>query len=371
MARWGLTVMICVTTVALVAVGGASVASGNEPPMAEAGLDQTVDNGTTVYLDAGGSVDPDGTLATVQWELTDPDGDAVTPDCPTCTRTEFRPNETGQYTANLTVIDDDGATRTDTLYVTVETPAGPNVTLTGPAQTTRDQRTEFTVSTTAGDADLRRLHWLENGSDERQFDLSGDESNVTLNRSFSETKSYELEATVLDTKGYSRTSSLEVRVVAGGGGGAGSGTASDRCEDGGSPYFAGDEFIGCNDGGADMIYGDHVLEANGESGLDLYDQDTREVTQMVSESQVEELQKGPQSALTRDVVEENYEENWVNRHNLGFDSHNPRQQTSTGSSDNDRTKNDSPSSDSSEGDGSTSEPPSAPPVPSLKGGLIE
>jgi len=65
MARLGVTVLAVVAIAALFA--GASAADGNEPPLAEAGLDQTVDNGTTVYLDAGGSVDPDGSLAAVSW----------------------------------------------------------------------------------------------------------------------------------------------------------------------------------------------------------------------------------------------------------------------------------------------------------------
>lgn len=307
MARWGLTVVMCVAAVLL--FGGVSAASGNEPPMADAGLDQTVDNGTTVYLDAGGSVDPDGTIASVQWTITGPDGNAVTSTCATCARTQFTPNETGNYTANVSVADDAGATRNDTLYVTVEERNGPTVTLMGPGRTTRNEPTEFTVSTAAGDAELRQLYWIENGSSERQLDLSGDESNVTLNRSFSEAKSYELAATVQDTKGYSQTSSLNVRVVSPGGGGAG---GFEHCPDGGSPYFADGDFIGCNDGGADMIYGDHVLEANGESGLDLYNQDADEITQMASEQQVEEIQKAPNVPLTRDVVEENYGENLEN-----------------------------------------------------------
>lgn len=40
----------------------AVTAGGNEPPLAEAGLDQTATRGAPIYLDATGSHDPDGEL---------------------------------------------------------------------------------------------------------------------------------------------------------------------------------------------------------------------------------------------------------------------------------------------------------------------
>jgi len=44
-------------------VVSSGVATANEPPVPAAGLDQTVVEGATVYLDAGGSRDPDGAVA--------------------------------------------------------------------------------------------------------------------------------------------------------------------------------------------------------------------------------------------------------------------------------------------------------------------
>jgi len=306
MARLGVTVLVVVAIAVLFA--GASAADGNEPPLAEAGLDQTVDNGTTVYLDAGGSVDPDGSLATVSWEITGPNGATVDTADDASVRTQFTPSESGNYTANLTVTDDDGATRTDTLYVTVEESSGPSVGILGPGETTPDSQTSFVVNASAGSANLSQLYWIENGSVERTVDLSGENETVTVNRSFSETKPYRLNATVLDMKGYSQTTSRLVYVdsstVLGGY------SDYEHCPDGGSPYFGFDgEFIGCTgEGDADMIYEDHVLEQNGEEGLDLALGGTGMIVEMMSPEEVENFEQNSNGAPTRDFVEQSFNE---------------------------------------------------------------
>jgi hypothetical protein len=43
--------------------------AANEPPLADAGLDQTVDRGATVLLDGTGSRDPDGEIVSYQWTV--------------------------------------------------------------------------------------------------------------------------------------------------------------------------------------------------------------------------------------------------------------------------------------------------------------
>ena len=48
---------------ALALAGGiAEIAAADAGPLADAGLDQNVESGTTVYLDATGSSHPDGTI---------------------------------------------------------------------------------------------------------------------------------------------------------------------------------------------------------------------------------------------------------------------------------------------------------------------
>ncbi|MFB6310613.1 MAG: PKD domain-containing protein, partial [Salinirussus sp.] len=100
-------------------LGMAGVAAANAPPMAEAGLDQEATINTTVYLDAGGSVDPDGDVVSHHWSIERPNGSTMEPDCASCVLTHFVPHQLGQYNVTVTVRDDDGAMQSDTMYVEV------------------------------------------------------------------------------------------------------------------------------------------------------------------------------------------------------------------------------------------------------------
>ncbi|PSQ46821.1 hypothetical protein BRD19_11390 [Halobacteriales archaeon SW_7_65_23] len=139
--------------------------AAGEPPLADAGLDQTVPPETTVYLDGGGSRSPDGELVDYEWEIERPDGTTTTPICLTgeCVRATFLPTETGVYAVTLTVTDDDGETAEDTLYVTVTDNAPPSATLTGPDTLEVDESGTFTLQGSAGDAPLSSLRWLVDG----------------------------------------------------------------------------------------------------------------------------------------------------------------------------------------------------------------
>ncbi len=89
------------------------------PPTANAGIDQTVNEDTGVTL-AGSGNDPDGTIASYAWTQTA--GAAVTlSGANTATATFTAPSVTGSavLTFRLTVTDNDGATATDDIDVTV------------------------------------------------------------------------------------------------------------------------------------------------------------------------------------------------------------------------------------------------------------
>lgn len=112
--------LVAVLVLALQIAGVAGAGAGNEAPLPDAGLDQHVDLGATVLLDATGSRDPNGEIAGYEWVIEAPDGTMSTPACQTCARTNFVVGQVGRYDVTVRVTDDDGAVRTDTLYVYVE-----------------------------------------------------------------------------------------------------------------------------------------------------------------------------------------------------------------------------------------------------------
>ena len=98
-----------------------NVTAGNEPPLADAGVDQTVDEGIIVTLNGSGSNDPDGVINTFQWTQTA--GPAVTLSDAAAPQPTFTAPDVGpggdSLTFKLTVIDDGGLQGSDTSIVNV------------------------------------------------------------------------------------------------------------------------------------------------------------------------------------------------------------------------------------------------------------
>nr|WP_264475110.1 malectin domain-containing carbohydrate-binding protein [Salinirubrum litoreum] len=98
-----------------------TVEAQNTAPTADAGADQTVQAGDTVTLDATGSSDADGSIASYSWTQTGgtsvslSDASAAQP---TFTAPDLTSEET--LTFEVQVTDDDGATATDSVSVTVQ-----------------------------------------------------------------------------------------------------------------------------------------------------------------------------------------------------------------------------------------------------------
>jgi|AntDeeMinimDraft_5_1070356.scaffolds.fasta_scaffold00199_4 hypothetical protein len=143
---------------------GSPPVAPNDPPEVDAGLDQRVYAGTTVLLDAGGTRDPDGTITSYAWRIETPSGTNITPDCATCERTRFEPTDPGTYAVTLTATDDDGASRSDTLYVTVRTDDGPSITLDGPRTTPAGTTVNFQATPNPGTEPLAAVNWTMDGT---------------------------------------------------------------------------------------------------------------------------------------------------------------------------------------------------------------
>jgi hypothetical protein len=97
----------------------------NQPPIANAGPDQTVTVGTLVTLDGRRSSDPDGDPITFQWRFVSiPEGSAATLTDADKAQATFTPDVAGEYIIELIVTDPEGAMGSDTVKVTAR-PAPP------------------------------------------------------------------------------------------------------------------------------------------------------------------------------------------------------------------------------------------------------
>jgi Tol biopolymer transport system component/PKD repeat protein len=92
----------------------------NDPPIAEAGTDQTVNEGDMVTLDGSASSDPDGDPLTYSWELVDSEGPMINLSDDTAIQPTFTATDDGTYTFALTVDDGKGGTDTDQVVITVD-----------------------------------------------------------------------------------------------------------------------------------------------------------------------------------------------------------------------------------------------------------
>ncbi|QDX40923.1 PKD domain-containing protein [Salarchaeum sp. JOR-1] len=188
-------------------------ASGNERPLAEAGLDQTATRGAPVYLDSTGSYDPDGELAETEWTIHRPNGTTGIPDCATCPTTAFTPRSTGTYAVTVRVTDTDGASATDTLYVTVEPGDPPTVTVDGPDAVRTDHAATYRAAATPGIAALTSISWYVDGTRLRTTTLDETRRTDTLTHYFDGPGDHTVRVRVTDTDdrhatAHTRTSAL-------------------------------------------------------------------------------------------------------------------------------------------------------------------
>src|SRR5207237_547488 len=96
----------------------------NQPPVANAGPDQTVVVGTTVHLSGSASSDVDGDLLTYHWAFSSrPPGSTATLVNPTTVTPAFIVDKPGEYSVQLSVYDGQLNSAPDTLTISTQNSA--------------------------------------------------------------------------------------------------------------------------------------------------------------------------------------------------------------------------------------------------------
>jgi PGF-CTERM protein len=95
---------------------GGGGGGGNTAPYADVFAPSSVSVGQSVELNASVSTDFDGSITSYDWTVTKPDSSTTTLSGEVVS---FTPSQTGEYTVQLTLTDDDGATNTTTVAIDV------------------------------------------------------------------------------------------------------------------------------------------------------------------------------------------------------------------------------------------------------------
>jgi len=144
-----------------------TVGGDNDPPVADAGPDQTVNEGTTATLDGSGSSDPDDGIATYLWEQTA--GTVVTLSDTSATQPTFVAPDVGAdggtVPFQLTVTDTEGLQDSDTCTVNISWVNAPPVADAGPDQTVNEGTTATLDGSGSTDSDdgIASYVWTQTG----------------------------------------------------------------------------------------------------------------------------------------------------------------------------------------------------------------
>jgi PKD repeat protein len=192
-------------------------------PVADAGADQTVDEGAEVSFDGGQSYSPVGLPLTFEWDF-GVDSEEATSDS---TTPKYTYNADQEYTVTLKVTDEYKGSDTETITITV-TDLGPNAKITGQTSGEEDINLQFSGEQSTSSPDkIKKYEWDWDG------DGNYDEETTTASASHAWDKSdaYTVTLRITDSDGSTSTDELNVIITAKitpGSGGDSSKTAGDN-----------------------------------------------------------------------------------------------------------------------------------------------
>jgi hypothetical protein len=194
-------------------LGGGSNALCNHAPLASAGDDQAVPEGSTATLDGSASTDPDGDTLTYSWELLEGTGPPVDLSGNTSARPSFAAADDGVYRFRLTV-GDGVATATAETTVTI-TNVAPTASLTTEAGATRGATRAVVAFDDPGPLDTHTIEddWGDGSSPEVVGAPDPSPGSVTAEHVYARAGNYTVTARVIDDDGGATTADTVVAVA--------------------------------------------------------------------------------------------------------------------------------------------------------------
>jgi len=189
------------------------VAEPNQPPVANAGYNFTVDTGETATI-TGTATDSDGQVISWNWEWVS--GMAIALQFTNTNRVQFTaPNSTGSFVLRLTVSDEDGATDSDNVTITVQNPPPPPneepTANAGPNQTVQ-QGEAVTLSGSGSDPDGTIIDWDWEQISGPSVSISGASNQVAGFTAPDSAGSISIRLTVTDDNGDTDTDNVIITV---------------------------------------------------------------------------------------------------------------------------------------------------------------
>ncbi|OQX27913.1 MAG: hypothetical protein BWK80_03005 [Desulfobacteraceae bacterium IS3] len=191
-----------------------NVVSENQPPVADAGADQTVNAGSTVILDGSHSSDPDDGIASYLWRQTD--GTVVRLSDTTQIKPKFTAPDKGNelLTFELTVTDKGKLARSDSVTIHILSQNQPPFASAGPDQSVKQGDSVRLDGSNSADPDGRIVSYLwrqTGGTVVRLSDVTAVTPTFTASAVRDESLTFEL--TVTDDRGLADIASVRVNVI--------------------------------------------------------------------------------------------------------------------------------------------------------------